>query len=118
MDLYRIDAGIARHVTDYGSSFRLIRLLHAHEGEVRVDVVYLRPSEAIAPHPAGLPQLFCVVQGDGWVQIDEADKVPITAGLAAFWRPGEHHAAGTAVGLTALVLQADALDPASWLPPV
>lgn len=116
MELYRFDPEVAWPVTDYGSSFRLARLLHARSGEVRVDVVYLGPGDAIAAHPAGLPQLFCVVQGTGWVQVAGSDAVPISAGLASFWRSGERHAVGTEGGLTALVVQAEALDPATSLP--
>jgi hypothetical protein len=43
------------------------------------------------------------VRGEG------AERVPIRAGQAAFWEPGERHEAGTEVGMTAIVVETEAL---------
>jgi hypothetical protein len=115
MHLFRFDVDVAWPITDYGSAFRLARLLWAREGEVRVDCLYLGPGDRVGVHPAGLPQLFCVISGNGWVQGADGAEVAISAGHAAFWASGEEHAATTEVGMTAIVIQAEALDPAAFL---
>ncbi len=115
MQLFRFDTDVARPVADYGSMFRLSRLLLSRTGEVRVDVMYLGPHGLVGHHQAGLPQLFAVIHGEGWVQGTELDRVPIAAGQAAFWTSGEWHGAGTDGGMTAVVIQAAVLDPASLL---
>jgi quercetin dioxygenase-like cupin family protein len=115
MQVFRFDPEVAWPVTDYGSSFRLSRLLWARAGEVRVDCLFLEPGDRVGSHPAGLPQLFCVVAGEGWVQSAGTENVSISPGRAAFWTAGEEHAAGTDVGMTAIVVQAEALDPTALL---
>ena len=118
MQVFRFDPEVAWPVTDYGSRFRLSRLLWARAGEVRVDCLFLESGDRVGTHPAGLPQLFCVVAGEGWVQSADTEPVVLTPGLAVFWTAGEEHAAGTDVGMTAIVVQAEALDPATLLSPV
>ncbi|HET7036517.1 MAG TPA: cupin domain-containing protein [Thermomicrobiaceae bacterium] len=113
MQLYRIDPEEARPVADYGSAFRLLRLLQARSGEVRVDLAYLGPGDQIGHHQGRLPQLFCVLAGEGWVRGDGAERLTLGAGQAVYWAPGEGHAAGSDAGMTALIIQAEALDPAA-----
>lgn len=115
MQLFRFGPDVARPITDYGSTFRLSCLLLSREGEVRVDCMHFEPSDSVGHHPAVLPQLFCVVQGKGWVQGEGTERLPISAGQAAFWASGEGHAAGTDNGMTVVAVQAEALDPASVL---
>ena len=102
-----------RHVDRYGSDFRLSRLAHA-EG-IHVGCLYLGPGALVGYHPAATYQLFAVIEGDGWVRADGSERIPIRAGRAALWRPGERHEAGTDVGMTAIVVETEALggDPAA-----
>jgi hypothetical protein len=113
--LFQFGPDVAHPITKYGSSFRLAPLLLSRAGDVRVHCAYLRPNDFIARHPATVPQLFCVVDGAGWVEGGDGERLPIVAGQAAFWTAGEEHAAGTDVGLTAIIIEADALDPATLL---
>jgi quercetin dioxygenase-like cupin family protein len=96
-----------RHVDRHGSDFRLSRLAHA-EG-IHVGCLYLGPGGLVGYHPAATYQLFAVIEGDGWVRGEGAERVPIRAGQAAFWQPGECHEAGTDVGMTAIVVETEAL---------
>jgi quercetin dioxygenase-like cupin family protein len=102
-----------RHVDRYGSDFRLSRLVHT--AGIHVACMYLAPGGLVGYHPAGKYQLFAVIEGDGWVRGEGAERVPIRVGQAAFWEPGERHEAGTAVGMTAIVVETEALggDPAA-----
>jgi quercetin dioxygenase-like cupin family protein len=96
-----------RHVDRHGSDFRLSRL--AHTQGIHVACLYLGPGGLVDYHPAATYQLFAVIAGDGWVRAEGAERVSIRAGQAAFWRSGERHEAGTDAGMTALVIETDAL---------
>jgi hypothetical protein len=52
------------------------------------------------------------------VRADGSERIPIRAGQAAFWQPGERHEAGTDVGRTAIVVETEALggDPMAISP--
>jgi quercetin dioxygenase-like cupin family protein len=108
---FRTGPETAWPITDYGSSFRLTRLLRSETKETRVDIAFLGPGDQIARHRAGRPQLFCVLEGSGWVSGGDEIEHPITAGDATFWSHGELHAARTETGLTALIIQSEELDP-------
>jgi quercetin dioxygenase-like cupin family protein len=103
----------SRHVDHHGSDFRLSRLVHT--AGIHVGCLYLGPGGLVGYHPAAAYQLFAVIEGDGWVRADSSERIPIRAGQAAFWEPGERHEAGTDVGMTAIVVETDALggDPAA-----
>ena len=98
---------VGRHVDRHGSDFRLSGLVHT--AGIHVACMYLAPGGLVGYHPATTYQLFAVIEGDGWVRGEGAERVPIKAGQAAFWQLGEHHEAGTDVGMTAMVVEADAL---------
>jgi quercetin dioxygenase-like cupin family protein len=102
-------------ITDYGSSFHLIRLLRSETKETRVGIAYLAPGDQIARHRAGFPQLFCVLEGSGWVSGDDEIEHPITTGEAAFWSHGELHATRTDTGLSALMVESEELEPEAIL---
>ncbi|MDQ2983743.1 MAG: cupin domain-containing protein [Actinomycetota bacterium] len=80
-------------------------------GTAAVVCVRLGPGGRIGRHPAAASQLFAVVQGEGWVSGADGEQVPVAAGEAALWEPGEEHEAGTDVGMTAVVVEADQLEP-------
>jgi len=84
-------------------------------GDVRVGCFHLAAGGVIGSHPATVPQLLLVVAGAGWVRAGGAERVPIAAGQAAFWTAGEHHETTTDTGLTAIVLEAEHLDPDEYL---
>lgn len=115
MQRFRFGPDAAWPVTDYDSMFLLTRLLWSLEGEVRIDIAHLVPGARIGRHRAGLPQLFCVVTGSGWVQAEDAADASIASGEAVFWTAGEWHAVRTDDGLTALIIQAGTLDPERFL---
>lgn len=117
MKLFRFDASAGRHITQYGSDFTMTPLARP-EGDVRIGCMYLDAGNVVGYHQATTPQLFLVVAGEGWVRGPEEERQTIHAGQAAFWSGGEWHAAGTDTGMTAVVVEADTLDPAALLTPL
>jgi len=78
---------------------------------VQAAVFRLGPGGRIARHPATLPQILAVLEGEGHVSGADNAFVPIAAGEAVFWSAGEEHETLTDSGLTALVIEAEGLSP-------
>ena len=107
MRIFGFGRDVGRHIDRFGSDFVIARL--AHPEELHVACMYLAPGGLVGHHPAVTYQLFAVVRGDGWVQGEDGPRVPIRAGEAALWEPGEHHGAGTEGGMTVIVIEGDVL---------
>jgi quercetin dioxygenase-like cupin family protein len=74
-------------------------------------VFRLEPGGRIARHPATYPQILAVLEGSGKVSGPSRAAEPIGAGEAVFWSAGEEHETTTAVGLTALIVEGEGLEP-------
>ena len=74
-------------------------------------VFRIAPGGRIGRHPASVPQILAVLEGEG--EVSGADGVfePINAGEAVYWPQGEEHETRSAAGLTALILEGDGLEP-------
>ncbi len=112
MKLFRFDAEVGKVIGQYGS----VKAVHTHllrpNQPVSVGCIYLGAGGVIGYHEAVKNQLFAVVSGNGWVLGADEKRFPITAGQAAFWEGGEFHESGTDVGMMAIVIEGDGLDPA------
>lgn len=84
--------------------------LGSSTGEAHLNIVYLEPGGLLGEHPAPTPQLFIVVDGNGWVSGDDGYRHTVSAGVGVFWSEGERHASGTDTGLSAVIMQARQLD--------
>jgi quercetin dioxygenase-like cupin family protein len=73
-------------------------------------VIEIGPGGVVGRHSSVVAQLFVVARGSGWVSGAEGEREPIDAGDAVLWELGEEHESGSASGMTALVLEAEALD--------
>jgi quercetin dioxygenase-like cupin family protein len=69
----------------------------------------LAPGGRIGRHPASAPQLFAVVEGSGWVSGADGEVHALGAGEAVWWETGEEHETWTDDGLTAIVIEGEAV---------
>lgn len=116
MRIYRFDRDVARPITQFDSEGVAIGRVDRVEGAFQVGCFHVEPGGVVGFHMATLPQLFMVVAGAGWVRGEEQERTPIEPGQAAFWKPGEWHESGSETGMTAIVVEAPALDPARYMP--
>ena len=65
----------------------------------------------IVRHPATVPQILAALEGTGEASGSDGVAQPIGPGEAVFWEAGEEHETTSAIGLTALILEGDALEP-------
>ena len=115
MKLYRFDAEAGQPITLHGSQHLTMTCIARPEGDVRIGCMYVAAGGSVGYHQALLHQLFLVVEGHGWVRGEGPDQTAIGIGEAAFWTAGEWHAAGTETGMTAIVIEAETLDPERFL---
>jgi quercetin dioxygenase-like cupin family protein len=103
----RVELEGEREVTAPGSVSARVRRLAA---EAHIVVIEVGAGGVVARHPAAGDQLFAVVAGSGWVSGGDGGREPIRTGEAVLWEPGEEHESGSDDGMTALVVEAEALD--------
>lgn len=116
MKLFRFDRDTGFPVDQHGSISAAFSYIVMTITEARVGCMYIEPGGLIGYHSAALAQVFLVVQGEGWVRGEEAERRRIAAGQAAFWQAGEGHESGSESGMTAIIIQSASLDPASYMP--
>jgi len=104
--LRRVELSGERPLTAPGSVNAAVRKLAAHAHAV---VIELEPGGIVGRHPAGVAQLFVVVRGSGWASGIDGERVPVEAGEAVLWEPGEEHESGSDEGMTVLVVESESL---------
>ena len=108
MRIIRFDPDVSgRELTAFGSSGVLFSVLARSSGEGQSICFQVEPGGGIGRHPAAVPQLFVVVEGDGWVKAGE-EEARVEAGQAVLWEAGEDHESGAGPnGMTVIVLEAE-----------
>ena len=115
MKIYRFDRETGKVIDRYNSSgFTLTRVAHLLE-ETMIQCAYLAPDGLIGYHQATVPQLFLVVQGEGWVRGQGLERTIIHSGQGAYWEEGEWHEAGTETGMTAIIFESVRFDDLGWV---
>jgi hypothetical protein len=115
LKIYRFDAKAGQPIGFFGSDFIQVGIVRT-PGAATVSCMYLAPQGLVGYHPATVPQLFVVVQGEGWARGQAPGRLPIAVGQAAFWEAGEWHETGTDTGLAAIVIEGEGLSPGQLMP--
>jgi hypothetical protein len=100
-----------RELTRFDSHGATIGGVARAGGTVSVSLLQLAAGGLVGAHPATCPQLFLVVAGSGWARSGDEPRSPLAAGEAALWDADEIHESGSDHGLTAVIVEADAIEP-------
>src|SRR4030095_978138 len=112
MKIFRFDREIGREIENFGSvNFILSAIVHL-KTEARVSCIHLGANGVVGYHQAVSPQLFLVVQGEGWARDETSDRISIAPGQAVYWTKGEWHESGTSTALMAIIIESVLLKPA------
>lgn len=106
MEIVRYDPEVSIPISHHGSTFSIGPLV-SEVSAARVQVVHLPPGGLVGSHVATSRQLFAVLAGEGWASGGDGVACRLAAGRAAVWEPGESHEAGSALGLTAVVIEGE-----------
>jgi hypothetical protein len=104
-----------REITRFDSNGATIGGVARASGTVRVSLLQLAADGFVGAHPAACPQLFLVVAGSGWATSGDERRSTLAAGEAALWEVDEIHESGSERGLTAVIVEADAIEPLARL---
>ena len=107
MKIVRFDP--SRPITQHGSTGATVAGIARMEGRAQVVCIRLESGGVLGEHPAVRAQLFLVVAGSGWVRAG-AHRRDVAAGSGALWEPDELHESGTDDGMTAVVVEAEAIE--------
>jgi len=108
METLWFDAGHTHPIHEFESQGAFAVTLAEGAGRARVSVVRIEPGGVIGSHPAGVDQVFAVVEGSGWIAI-EGERHELVEGRAGVIPRGSMHSKGSETGLTAVMVQADRL---------
>jgi quercetin dioxygenase-like cupin family protein len=112
MEIIAFDAPTGRPVHAFGSSG--LRASHlVHDEDLAVTVLHVAAGGEIGSHPATDDQLFLVTAGRGEVCGGDGAWRPVATGQAVLWRGGEVHTTRAHEDLTAVVVEARRLRPAT-----
>lgn len=115
MEFYRFDAEVRREIQQFGSKNVGITPIQRMEGPLSIGCMHFSSDSVLGIHPATCPQLFLVVDGEGWVRVANEEKIAVQKGVAVYWTPGEEHESGSKTGMVAMIVEGDHLDPAKYL---
>jgi quercetin dioxygenase-like cupin family protein len=115
MKIYAFDEDSSKTLEQYDAVNVAIAQIAKGAGTYRISCVYFAPGGTIGDHLTGMPQVFMVVAGCGWVSGKDQIRVPIVAGQAAVWDSHEAHVSGTDDGMTVIMVQT--AEPGVVMPP-
>ena len=109
MKIVHPGAGPGRAISQFGSAGASRLGGVRFDGPGALTFIRLEPGGHLGRHPTVLTQLYCVIEGSGWVSGADGERLDLTLGQAAVWEPGEEHESGTDSGMMVAVLEASAI---------
>ena len=109
MQVFKFSKEEAKPILNYDSVFAAYNKIIRTETPANLGLMYVEANGLIGRHEAPVPQLFIVIEGDGWIQGESDEKIELKKGEAVFWAKGESHVCGSLKGLTAIVIQSEQL---------
>jgi quercetin dioxygenase-like cupin family protein len=110
MQVFKFGKESGQAVTNYNSVSAFYSKIMKSVGSTNIGLMHLENGGELGYHAAPVPQLFILVEGEGWVEGEGKKKVMLKSGEGVFWKKGEGHASGSNTGFTALVLQSENLE--------
>src|SRR5579871_349408 len=113
MRLMRFDAGIGQPA---GRGKHVITTdVACCSGQAEVSCSHFGSYDRTVYRRVLLPQLFLIVDGEGWVRNEDGMRICLQAGQAVYWETGDWYEAGTDTGMTVFCIQNVRMKPAQLL---
>lgn len=109
MKFFKFDLQSGKNVTHHHSNFFINPFVHL-DNESKIALAHLKKNGLIGYHQATVPQLFIVLEGEGYVRGDDSKFLKICAGEAVLWTAGEWHEAKSENGLLGIVIESKELN--------
>lgn len=115
MEFYKFDKGTGKEISNFNSSAFTMSRIILTEKVTHIGCMYLEENGVVGYHQAVTPQLLLITSGEGYVRGETEEYYKVRAGDAVFWRKDEWHETKADLGLTAIVLQSEELNPATFM---
>lgn len=114
MKFYRFDQDSGKQITKFDSNFVMSRIIQTSEN-AHIGCMHIPANGAVGYHQAVSPQLMLIMAGAGQVRSGNDGFIEVKAGEAVFWENGEWHETISENGLTAIVIESEALIPSEYM---
>ncbi|MEC5425288.1 cupin [Virgibacillus sp. C22-A2] len=112
MEIYNFDRDNGKKITKFNSDFVMSHIIQTDKATT-IGCIYLEENGIIGYHKAVVPQLLLIMNGEGHVRGEKEEYYQVGTGDAVFWNKDEWHETKTSVGLTAIVIESEVLNPSS-----
>lgn len=116
MKIYSFKRETGTPIDEHGSTKSMVTHIASLNKSASVKCIYIEADGLVGSHPAESPQLFLVVQGEGYLRGEGSIRTPIQAGQAVRWDQGEWHETSTDSGMMAIVIENEDLDTGQLVP--
>ncbi|MEI4770863.1 cupin [Psychrobacillus sp. FJAT-51614] len=113
MEFYTFSKDKGIKISNFNSNFIMSRIIQMQK-EVQIGCIYLEEDGIIGYHQAVVPQLLLILNGEGYVR-NEEEYFKVIPGDAVFWKKDEWHETKSEIGLTAIVIESEELNPALFM---
>ena len=110
MEVFKCGKELGQAVTNYNSVSAFYSKIMKSVEPTNIGLIHLEKGGVLGYHEAPVPQLFILVEGEGWIEGEDKKRVMLKSGEGVFWKKGEGHKSGSDIGYTALVLQSENLE--------
>jgi quercetin dioxygenase-like cupin family protein len=114
MRIFRIESENGYEIREHGSTNVFLSSV------VDVDTATIHwmrfdPRGSIGGRHLTSPQIFLIVEGDGWVKSNNLEPIPVMVGDGVSWDTGDWHEAGSESGMTVILIESKLPAPSSFL---
>ncbi|MFJ7666225.1 cupin domain-containing protein [Lysinibacillus sp. NPDC097195] len=110
MEMYNFTKNGANVIRRYNSLHAFYSKIIKTVEPTSIGFIYIEAGGVVGLHEAPVPQLFIVIEGEGWVCDENGGKQHVKKGDGVFWKMGQAHQSGSDKGLTALVIESTQID--------
>ncbi|MHA6253471.1 cupin [Oceanobacillus sp. CAU 1775] len=114
MDFYKFSKDSGKKISQFNSDFIMSRIIQTDK-PTNIGCMHLDENGIVGYHQAVVPQLLLILNGKGYVRNEKNEYFKVESGDAVFWDKDEWHETKTNVGLTAIVIESEELNPALFM---
>jgi len=110
MKLFRFGKDVGQPMERYQSSSIIYSQIAQICSPSSIGCMHIEPEGIVGLHEAPTPQLFLVVEGEGWVRGESEPSLLVKMGEGVFFDSGEWHESRSLTGMTCIIVQCDEFD--------
>lgn len=115
MKIFRIESEKGFEIREHGSTNVFLSSVIDVDRSATIHWMRFDPRGSVGGRYLASPQIFLIVEGEGWVKSNNPEPIPVMVGDGVFWDTGEWHEAGSESGMVVILVESKLPDPASFL---